>query len=213
MKTIVGQRLWLIIAVVVALVVGLGAGLMIHRGGPESMAAGDSATAVDVGFAQDMSAHHQQALMMCDLLAHTAQPDVRALAAQIEQAQWREIGQMQGWLQMLDAPLQAGRPMSWMEAGGHRHAAGVSTMPGMASGDELTRLSSADGVQSEILFLQLMIRHHQGAVEMAAEAARTAGEPAIRRAAVGMVKSQSDEISVMTVMLDQRGGDTLPYPV
>ena len=213
MKAIVGQRLWLITAVVVALVVGLGVGLMVDRGGPESQAAGDSATAVDVGFAQDMSTHHQQALMMCDLLAPTAQPDVRALAAQIEQAQWREIGQMQGWLQMLDAPLQSTRPMSWMEAGGHQHAAGVATMAGMASGDELTRLSSADDVQSEILFLQLMIRHHQGAIDMAAEAARTAGEPAIRRAAVGMVKSQSDEISVMTVMLDQRGGDTLPYPV
>ena len=213
MKSVVGQQLWLITAVVVAVAIGLGAGLMVDRGGQESNAAGDSATAVDVGFAQDMSAHHQQALMMCDLLAPSAQPDVRALAAQIEQAQWREIGQMQGWLQMLDAPLQAERPMSWMGSGGHRHASGVSTMPGMASGDELTRLSAAADVQGEILFLQLMIRHHQGAVDMAAEAARTAGEPAIRRAAVAMVTSQSDEISVMTVMLDQRGGHTLPYPM
>jgi uncharacterized protein (DUF305 family) len=169
---------------------------------------------VDIGFAQDMSAHHQQALMMCDLVPSSARPDVRGLVNQIKQSQWREIGQMQGWLQMLHAPLQSEHPMSWMSASAvHDHGSNPSSMPGSASGDELTRLSSSVDVQGEILFLQLMIRHHQGAVDMAGEASRTAGDPEIRRAAVGMVKNQSEEITVMTVMLDQRGGQTLPYPV
>jgi uncharacterized protein (DUF305 family) len=58
-----------------------------------------------------------------------------------------------------------------------------------------------------------MIRHHQGGIDMAGHASRTAANPEIRRAAVAMVKSQSDEIAVMTVMLNQRGGQALPYPV
>jgi uncharacterized protein (DUF305 family) len=192
---------------------------MIEDGDPDPVAkTSESATDVDIGFAQDMSAHHQQALMMCGLVPSSARPDVRGLVNQLEQSQWKEIGQIQGWLQMLDAPLQGDHPMSWMGVSGghnHRHSEGADapSMPGSPTGDELTRLSSATDVEGEILFLQLMIRHHQGAVDMAGEASRTAGDPAVRRAAVGMVKSQSEEISVMTVMLNQRGGHALPYPV
>jgi uncharacterized protein (DUF305 family) len=214
MKKVVGQRLWTVVFVLVAAAIGLVVGLTIDDAEPDTTPANDTATTIDVGFAQDMSAHHQQALAICDLLAPTARPDIRGLASQIEKTQWREIGQMQGWLQMLDAPLQGERPMSWMKVqAGHHHASSVSSMPGSANGEELTRLSSATEVQNEILFLQLMIRHHQGAVDMAAEASRAAGDPEIRRAAVAMVKSQSDEVAVMVVMLNQRGGQALPYPV
>jgi uncharacterized protein (DUF305 family) len=214
-KGLVGQRVWIVVALVVALVIGAGVGLMVENGDQGTDAkTSESATDVDIGFAQDMSAHHQQALMMCGLVPSSARPDVRGLANQLEQSQWKEIGQMQGWLQMLDAPLQGDHPMSWMGAsGGHDHGTATRSMPGSPTGDELTRLSSTTDVEGEILFLQLMIRHHQGAVDMAGEASRTAGDPAVRRAAVGMVKNQSEEISVMTVMLNQRGGQALPYPV
>lgn len=208
------QLLWPVVVAIVALVIGLCAGLVINGGGDQSPGAGPEGSPVDIGFAQDMSAHHQQALMMCDMVPSTAAPDVRGLADQIRTAQWREIGQMTGWLQMLDAPLQGERPMSWMSGTpGHDHGGALEVMPGTADGDELTALHSANGTAGEILFLQLMIRHHQGGIDMAGQASRTAGNPEIRRGAVAMVKSQSDEIAVMTVMLDQRGGQALPYPV
>lgn len=188
------QILWPAVVAAVALVIGLCAGLVINGGGDATQSTAVVGTDVDIGFAQDMSAHHQQALMMCDMVPATAAPDVRGLADQIRTAQWREIGQMTGWLQMLDAPLQGEHPMSWMRGTeGHDHGGVPDSMPGTADGDELTALHGATGIDNEVLFLQLMIRHHQGAV--------------------AMVKSQSDEIAVMTVMLDQRGGQTLPYPV
>jgi Domain of unknown function (DUF305) len=77
---------------------------------------------------------------------------------------------------------------------------------------ELTTLSTSSGRQTEILFLQLMIRHHQGGVDMAADAARRAANRNVKEAALQMVKDQTDEIQLMMVMLNQRGGTTLPYP-
>lgn len=213
-NTAARQLLWPVVVAIVALVIGLCAGLVINSGGTDSTGTAPVGSAVDIGFAQDMSAHHQQALMMCDMVPATAAPDVRGLADQIRTAQWREIGQMTGWLQMLGAPLQGERPMSWMSGtGGHDHSGVPVAMPGVADGDELTALHSATGTAAEILFLQLMIRHHQGGIDMAGHASRTADNPEIRRGAVAMVKSQSDEIAVMTVMLAQRGGQALPYPV
>lgn len=203
---------WPASALVITLIIGLGIGLAISPG-DDTAADQSAATAVDIGFAQDMSAHHQQALMMADLVSVDSSPDVRGLVNQIRAAQWREIGQMTGWLQILDAPLQSDQTMSWMSPEGHGHSGSAQVpMPGTATGDELTALHDATGVEAEILFLQLMIRHHQGGVDMAAHAGQEAGDPAIRRAATAMVKEQSEEIGVMTVMLDQRGGQTLPYP-
>jgi uncharacterized protein (DUF305 family) len=57
-----------------------------------------------------------------------------------------------------------------------------------------------------------MIRHHQGGVDMAADAARRAANRNVKEAALQMVKDQTDEIQLMMVMLNQRGGTTLPYP-
>jgi uncharacterized protein (DUF305 family) len=213
---------WPVSVLVITLIIGLGIGLAISP--DDNSASGHtetSATAVDIGFAQDMSAHHQQAVMMADMVPLDSAPDVRGVVDQIQAVQSREIGQMTGWLQMLDAPLQSDQSMSWMKQVGHSHTAAApaagdgqtpTTMPGSASGDELTALHNASGVEAEILFLQLMIRHHQGGIDMAAHASQEAANPAIRRAATGMVKEQSEEIGVMTVMLNQRGGQPLPYP-
>lgn len=206
------QWWWPASALVITLIIGLGIGLAISPGDDTAQDQA-AATAVDIGFAQDMSAHHQQALMMSDMVSVDSSPDVRGLVNQIRAGQWQEIGQMTGWLQILDAPLQSDQTMSWMNPKGHGHSGTApAAMPGTATGDELTALHDATGVEAEILFLQLMIRHHQGGVDMAAHAGQEAGDPAIRRAATAMVKEQSEEIGVMTVMLDQRGGQTLPYP-
>lgn len=168
---------------------------------------------------------------MCDMVPLNVAPDVRGLVNEIRLTQWREIGQMLGWLQMLDAPLDNPHPMNWMGStnsayGNQHHSTGTpmpdmpppdtthmsASMPGMANSRDLTALSASSGKPAEILFLQLMIRHHQGGVDTAADAARRAGDRYVKEAALEMVKDQTDEIQLMIVMLDQRGGTTLPYP-
>jgi uncharacterized protein (DUF305 family) len=228
------QRLWAVVIALIALAAGVGAGLVLGRGHHPETTEEPSASAIDIGFAQDMSAHHQQAVAMCDMMPLNVAPDVRGLVNEIRLTQWREIGQMMGWLQMLDAPLDNPHPMDWMGStdsatGEQHHDTGTTmaampnmatpemphmaaSMPGMANSRELTTLSTSSGRQAEIMFLQLMIRHHQGGVDMAANAARRAVNRNVKEAALEMVKDQTDEIQLMMVMLDQRGGATLPYP-
>lgn len=83
-------------------------------------------------------------------------------------------------------------------------------MPGMATNSEMARLQSLRGAASDIYFLQLMIRHHQGGQPMMEYAAEHATNPVVRNFAEKMAQSQSAEISVMTQMLAERGAEPLP---
>ena len=170
-------------------------------------------TATDIGFAQDMSAHHQQAITMSDMVAADAAPAVRALADQIRFTQLREIGQMTGWLQLADAPVTSPLPMAWMMAdAGHHVGGGGIKMAGLASPADLTRLQRATGLDNEVLFLQLMTRHHQGGIEMAAYAVRHTTTSAVHQTAVAMIDEQSQEVILMAYLLTQRHSAPLSYP-
>ncbi len=97
---------------------------------------------------------------------------------------------------------------------GHGMAAGSgtvpTTMPGFASDADIARLTAAQGTDAERIFLQLMIAHHQGGVEMAdAVIARTA-DPVVLALANSIVFAQTGEIQYMQQLLDARGG---PLPV
>lgn len=85
-------------------------------------------------------------------------------------------------------------------------------MPGMATTSEIARLQGLRGTESDIYFLQLMIRHHQGGQPMMEYAAQHATNPVVRNFADKMVQTQSAEISVMTQMLAERGAQPLPAP-
>jgi len=80
-------------------------------------------------------------------------------------------------------------------------------MPGLASDEEVAELTAAEGVAAETLFLELMIRHHQGGIHMASAAADTADEEFVRRLAGGMVESQQAEVDYMADLLAERGVD------
>lgn len=88
----------------------------------------------------------------------------------------------------------------------------VPLMPGMATDSEIARLKALRGTESDIYFLQLMIRHHQGGAGMMTYAAEHATNPVVRNFAQKMADSQSAEISVMTQMLQERGAEPLPAP-
>jgi uncharacterized protein (DUF305 family) len=116
-------------------------------------------TAADVRFMQDMIGHHAQALEMTALVpSHTARDDLRRLATRIEASQADEIKKMREWLE------DRGQPAP--DAHAH-HAPGATLMPGMLTADEMARLTAAGGPEFDRLFLELMIRHHEGALVMA----------------------------------------------
>ncbi len=115
-----------------------------HSATMESM--GESETM----FATMMIPHHQQAIEMSELaLANSSNDDVRKLAQQIIDAQAAEIEQMQAWID------------------GHGHEVhGDHDMAGMASEEDLATLKTLQSPEFDELFLNLMIVHHEGALDM-----------------------------------------------
>ncbi len=195
------------VVAVLCLAAGVLIGYSARGAGPDP----DGTTVVladtDIAFAQQMSVHHQQAITMVEMLGPDVAPDIAGMAAQIRSAQWREIGTLTGWLELAGAP-----PQQPVAGGAHDHARDHAGMAGMASDEDLTRLRNAQGTEREVLFLQLMIRHHQGGIEMAAAATDTTAVYAVRARAVSMIDGQRQEITLMTVFLDRRGATPLPYP-
>jgi uncharacterized protein (DUF305 family) len=212
----VSQVIVAIVAAFSLLLLGAALGLLIRV--PSFDSAEPEATAVDVGFSQDMSVHHQQAVTMATLARERAD-DVatRQLAFDIETNQRDQIGRMQGWLGLWNQPAQATGPvMQWMtESTGHQHGAapmpmsGGALMPGMATSDELSRLGTLRGPEFDVYFLQLMLRHHQGGASMAEYGATHAAVPAVRALAKNMLGSQGSEMELMKTMLSQRGAKPL----
>lgn len=209
-------RLFIAIAATLALLLlGAAAGLLVRV--PDQQAP-PAATPVDIGFAQDMSVHHQQAVSMATLARERASDQaVRQVAFDIETNQRDQIGRMQGWLSLWGQPAQAtGAPMQWMQNMDHMHHSGSGTpgngalMPGMATHEELAALQGLNGPAFDAQFLRLMLRHHEGGAPMAQYAAEHASIPAVRDLAQNMLSSQGTERSLMREMLADRGAQPLP---
>lgn len=197
-------------AAVLLLALGLVA-LMLVRPSSSAPAAGTSASApaessADVGFARDMSVHHQQAVEMAFIMRdRTSGEAVRRLAYDIINTQANQRGMMLGWLEMWGrAKSSPGPPMAWM---GHTVTprGDGALMPGMATRAELDALRVAKGRDAEVRFLRLMTAHHRAGAEMAQAAADAAGTDEIRNLAAGMVLGQRSEIALMADMLKERG--------
>ncbi len=168
--------------------------------------------AVDIGFARDMSIHHQQAVTMAGYARdNSTNPDVVHLAYDIETNQSIEMGEMTGWLDTWALTRYSPHPMVWM---GPEHAQHVvnGLMPGMATGDQLAKLLTLHGHALDIFFLQLMIHHHQGGAPMAQFAQQRAGQDYVRTLAGHMLANQNTETLQMERLLRQLGGTPLPPP-
>ena len=207
-----------LVAVIAVALVALGGGLAVALGvGRTETPAADS---VDAGFCRDMSRHHLQAVEMANLaLTRSQDADVQRLAFDISSTQTNQVGRMQGWLALWGLPLTGGDPMSWMGAGamaGHHMsdaaAADGAVMPGMATETELGQLRSLSGTAFDVMFLQLMIRHHQGGLEMAQYGQQHADEAVVRGLARAIAETQTAETTTMEQMLRVRGGSPLPAP-
>lgn len=171
--------------------------------------------AADIGFCQDMTVHHNQALQMATFaLVNSQDQEIKRLALQILTSQATEKGLMSGWLILWEAPeLPSGPHMAWMGKMDHQsmgHQTGSGLMPGMASMAEMTRLGRLKGRDFDIFFLQLMIRHHGGGIEMATAAADQAATPAVRGLALEMARVQTQENGLMLAQLKDLGGAPKP---
>jgi uncharacterized protein (DUF305 family) len=205
-------RAALVLVVVATLAVGALIGALLARQ-PAITAASDGS--VDAGFARDMAAHHAQAVELAVLVRdRSTDEEVRTVALDILLTQQNQIGQMAGWLSTWGLPAAASAPpMAWM-TGDHGHATaaasddatGYAAMPGWVARGDLVRLTDATGTDADRLFLQLMIPHHVGGVEMAEYAVEHAQRPQVVALAENIVRSQDRELVALQAMLDARGG-------
>ncbi len=159
--------------------------------------AGAGYTVADVRFMQDMIGHHRQALVMAALApTNGASTSVLRLAQKIDISQRDEIALMRQWLRQRNQPVP--------DSAHHQHA----LMPGMLTTDEMARLAAARGAEFDRLFLSFMIRHHEGALQMADDLVKTAGaaqDPDLFRFVTDVDADQRDEIYVMQQLLHTPG--------
>jgi uncharacterized protein (DUF305 family) len=162
----------------------------------------------DVAFATHMIQHHAQALSMVDLTVdRTLDPQVQKMAEAIRDAQAPEIETMTGWLTGWDEEIpetmrdhtNAGHNMGDMSDS--MEGMEDSDMPGMMSADDMDALQNATDAEFEDMWLEMMIEHHEGAVEMArTEQSDGQYKPAIKVAG-DIVIAQEAEIEKMKSML------------
>jgi uncharacterized protein (DUF305 family) len=191
-----------VVAIVAALVLAACGG----GGGSTSAPIPDDAdyNAVDVGFAQGMIPHHGQAVTMSVIAEdRSSDPAVVALAKQIAGAQEAEIEEMTDWLKARDRTVpdrDAGMDMDMGEGSGFEGM----MMDGMLSDDDLQRLENAEGAEFDELYLEFMLQHHEGAIDMA-EAEREGGKNAqLKDLAQRIIDTQQAEIEEINALLDKR---------
>lgn len=161
-------------------------------------------TDTDVAFVQDMILHHEQALAMTALVAdRTSREDLPLMAERMDVSQRDEIDQMRAWL------ADRGENYPGRPAEGHDHGGGADPMPGMLTESEFARLEAAGGPEFDQLFLEFMIRHHEGAIVMVEQLLSSGDggqEPAVFSLAGHIDGDQRVEISRMRGLLGQVDG-------
>ncbi|WP_344147388.1 DUF305 domain-containing protein [Nocardioides koreensis] len=166
---------------------------------------GDVYDAADVTFATDMIPHHAQAVQMVEMTrGRHLDPEVALLADEIRTAQVPEVEQMTDWLTAWDVDVPAtSLDHANAEADGHHMQGmeGTEDMPGMMSADELDHLDAASGADFQRRWLEMMIEHHRGAVEMARTELADGHFPAATRLAKAIERSQQDQIERMQGLL------------
>ncbi|MDH4395038.1 MAG: DUF305 domain-containing protein [Limnobacter sp.] len=169
---------------------------------------------VDIGFAQAMMKHHDEAIILSTLAIHSADPQIEKLTHVIVIAQSHERGLMQGWLTAWGKPVvPSGSTMDWVDLPSKQisvedlnyisrcKASEGGLMPGSPTMNDFEQLSSRTGPAKDRLFLELMIRHHEAAVEMAEFAGRHAQSELIKSLTNQIKREQLKELLMMKGML------------
>jgi len=158
-------------------------------GGSQDAAA--EPNSADVNFVQQMIPHHEQAVEMAEFVDdRTQRPQLVQLSQDIISSQSSEIDTMTAWLE------------EWGEepaAGGMDHGGGHDdmTMPGMMTEEEMKGLMGLEGRAFDLTFTEMMIEHHEGAIEMAETELEEGSLPAVQDLADQIIEAQEAEIEQM----------------
>lgn len=147
----------------------------------------------DATFAQNMIPHHEQAIEMAEMALDPtvgASDALRTLAEAIKAGQDPEIQQMRAWLEAWGQP-----EMGEME--GHD----MSSMTGMMSMEDMDALATLTGAAFDQAWLEMMILHHEGAVEMAEAVKATGTNADVVALADQVIAAQTAEITTMNELL------------
>jgi uncharacterized protein (DUF305 family) len=151
--------------------------------------------AADETFVTGMIPHHEQALEMAELLLDKDGVDERvvALAERIQEAQQPEIDLMTSWLEDwgVDPDMGDMGDMPGMDHGDD----------GMMSDDDMNALEAASGEEASALFLEQMIEHHEGAIEMSQQELANGENADALELARQIIDAQSAEIAEMHELL------------
>ena len=140
-------------------------------------------SAADIGFAEMMIPHHEQAVLMSDIaLTNSSSEEILSLAQEIKAAQAPEIEQMKGW-EGVSASMHMGHMMD-----------------GMLSDEQIQQLRDSEGSTFDRLFLEGMIAHHQGAITMAQKVTGSANKE-VAALAAAIIEAQEKEIAFMQELI------------
>lgn len=152
----------------------------------------DPLNAADVGFMQDMSLHHEQAIQMSLVLLSKddVDPELQRYAQEIVISQRFDQGVFNATLDRFGHSSDTGGTvMEWMG-----HAMPAAEMPGLASPEQMSQLKAATGRDAAALWIALMSQHHLGGIEMAQAAAEAGSDRTVVNIANGNARIQADEI-------------------
>ncbi|MRG58709.1 DUF305 domain-containing protein [Agromyces sp. CFH 90414] len=185
--------------VAIALTLAIPVGTTACAGPPSAVEASAPDSAIDAATSADdlawvagMAAHHDQAVALAGLAAERAgDPRVAAAADRIAVAQSAEASVLRGWLDRRGA-AEAGHGHG--DGGDPAVAEAPEGMPGEIAASAMRRAAELEGAAFDRVFVDLMIRHHEGAIEMSEARLEASGDPAVARWARTVAQSQSIEI-------------------
>ncbi|MCY7341420.1 MAG: DUF305 domain-containing protein [Pseudonocardia sp.] len=156
----------------------------------------------DVAFVQGMVIHHRQAVEMADLArGSTEDSQLLDLATRVSAAQGPETDTMAGWLTRWGAEVPA--EDGAMAGMNHSGMSGMAGMSGMMTPEQMQELGTATSPAFDQMFLQMMLAHHAGAVEMARTVLDEGADPQVRELAETISTTQQAEITEMEALLEQ----------
>lgn len=158
-----------------------------------------TANDADEMFVTMMIPHHQQAIEMADIVLAKdgLDPAVAELAQQIKDAQGPEMERMLGWLDDWGVEYEPD------DMGGMDHGSMDDSGDGMMSEEDMATLEEADATQASRIFLEQMIVHHDGAIEMSEDLLEDGEDAEMRALAESIVESQTAEIAEMQALLQE----------
>jgi uncharacterized protein (DUF305 family) len=212
-------RRWILVVLACIAIAGLAFAIgRFSTFGASTAVSAPSNPSPEAGFSRDMQVHHAQAIAMAmEIYRTTDDEELRVLSYDIATGQAGQRGEMFDWLVQWGLPQSGGPMMAWMSASeaGHAHGGAepgaeltddeAREAMGMATDAELSALADASGQEADCLFLELMIRHHEGAVPMAEAVIELGSEPRVLTVAESIRAGQTAEIDAMESMQRRLG--------